>query len=254
MTQIDYKKVFSKLSHIKALSHDDKFDQIVQNIIMLTLNQGNSNLKTETEVAQSIVDIYGISIRELVIQSNIDKLISLGDIIKDPTDKHYVIIQSASYKINQRIIQANNLENNVKEQWFNELKNLIENINNEKLELLWLCLKSYLSNVFEQHGIQTIHLLNPNIKIDEEDQKGLSFIVDKIIKENNCYLPKEVLINSINQFIINADETRTNYISQLADATFTSFALTSDAEIVNFLNNRYNSLQLFLDTNFIFGI
>lgn len=254
MTQIDYKKVFSKLSHIKALSHDDKFDQIVQNIIMLAINQGKHNLKNETDVAQSIIDTYGISIRELVIQSNIDKLISLGELTKDRIYKHYLVAQSASNKINQRIAQANNLENNVKEQWFNELKILIENIDTDKLESLWLCLKSYLSNVFEQHGIQTIHLLNPNIKINEEDQKGLSFIVDKVIKDNNCHYSREVIINAINQFIVKADEIRTNYISQLADATFTSFALTSDAEIVNFLNNRYNSLQLFLDTNFIFGI
>ncbi|HEV7380156.1 MAG TPA: hypothetical protein VGN64_10205, partial [Dyadobacter sp.] len=65
---------------------------------------------------------------------------------------------------------------------------------------------------------------------------------------------REYLTAAINHFINDADETRTNYISQLADSTFTSFALTSDAETLNFLNQRYNHLQLFLDTNFIFGV
>ena len=39
MSTINFKKLFSKLSHIKALSHDQKFDQIIQNIVTHTLNQ-----------------------------------------------------------------------------------------------------------------------------------------------------------------------------------------------------------------------
>jgi hypothetical protein len=78
MTQIDYKKVFSKLSHIKAISHDQKFDQIVQNLIALALDQKvEENPKNETQVAARIKDIYGISIRLPIIISNIDKLLSL---------------------------------------------------------------------------------------------------------------------------------------------------------------------------------
>ncbi|OJW33219.1 MAG: hypothetical protein BGO54_08010 [Sphingobacteriales bacterium 46-32] len=255
IASIDYKKVFSKLSHIKALSHDDKFDQIVQNVIMLALNQGGgSKLKTEADVANKIVEIYGISIRLQIIQSNIDKLIALGDIAKDRVTKHYSISIAASAKINRRLEDANNLEARVKEKWFEELKLIIENLDDTKLSEFWNCLKSYLSYVFEQHGIQTLQLLNPNAQINEDDQKGLSSIVDKVIKENVCSFSKEELAIAINQFIIKADETRTSYTSQLADATFTSFALTSDAEIVNFLNTRYNNLKLFLDTNFIFGI
>ena len=61
MATIDYRKVFSKLSHIKALSHDDKFDQIVQNIIMLTLNQ-SLVIKLKNEVAVSNrIDVPGYS-------------------------------------------------------------------------------------------------------------------------------------------------------------------------------------------------
>lgn len=255
MTQIDYKKTFSKLSHIKALSHDGKFDQIVQNIILLTLNQGNFNNPTsEVEVANKIKDIYGISIRTLVIQSNIDKLMSVGEISKDRESKQFIVSHATSTKINKRLEDANELEISVKNKWFEELDLIIESLNTQKLSELWNCLKSYLCNVFEQHGIQTLHLLNPNAQINEDDQKGLTFIVDKIIKDNKCSQTKEVVSIAINQFIIKADEVRTNYISQLADATFTSFALTSDAEIVNFLNKRYNDLELFLDTNFIFGI
>ncbi|ABG57327.1 hypothetical protein [Cytophaga hutchinsonii] len=255
MTQIDYKKAFSKLSHIKALSHDQKFDQIVQNLITLALNQKvEENPKNEAQVAARINDIYGMSIRLPIILSNIDKLLSLGEITKDPLSKQLHVTPVISNKLKQRLEVASQLENRVKIGWYNELKAFNPDISDETLNTLWECLESYLCNVFEQHGIQTLHLLNPNAKIEEDDQKSLTDIIENIIKENNDSLSKEILIASINQFITNADETRTNFISQLADSTFTSFALTSDAETVNFLNERYNNLQLFLDTNFIFGI
>lgn len=255
MTQIDYKKVFSKLSHIKALSHDQKFDQIVQNLITHTLNQVNgNNPKNETELAKRISDIYGISIRIHVILSNLDKLQSQGEIIKDPTSKQYYVTQVVSTKLKKRIEEANKLEEDVRAGWFEELKLYIPSVSQETLEILWNCLKSYLCNVFEQHGIQTLNFLNPNLKINDDDQKGLLSIIEQILKEYKEPVSIEILSASINQFISNANEERTNYISQLADSTFTSFALTSDAETVNFLNQRYNNLQLFLDTNFIFGI
>lgn len=255
MQQLDYKKVFSKLSHIKALSHDQKFDQIVQNLITHTLNNVNgNNPKNETEVENKIKEIYGISIRTSVIISNLDKLLHAEEIIRDPNSKQYFVTQSTSIKLKQRLDDASDLENKVKLKWFEEIKIFINDISEEGLEKLWNLLKHYLSNVFEQHGMQTLNFLNPNIRINEDDQKNLIVIVETILKENGNPFTKEVLSSSINQFIINADEIRASYISQLADATFTSFALTSDAETVNFLNKRYNNLRLFLDTNFIFGI
>lgn len=255
MTQIDYKKVFSKLSHIKAISHDQKFDQIVQNLIVLALDQKvEENLKNETQVAARIKDIYGISIRLPIILSNIDKLLSLGEITKDPRSKQFHVTPEVSNKLKKRLEDASQLEKSVKDKWHDELKIITPELTPEILNKQWECLRLYLCNVFEQHGIQTLHLLNPNAKIEDDDQKSLTAIIENIIKENKDSISKDILISSINQFISNADVTRTNYISQLADSTFTSFALTSDAETVNFLNQRYNNLQLFLDTNFIFGI
>lgn len=255
MSNIDYKKVFSKLSHIKALSHDQKFDQIVQNLITHALNGTfDSKPKNEIEVSKMIKEVYGISIRDTVVQSNLDKLKDNGEIIRDGSSREYSITPTVAKRLSARLEEANANELAVKHKWFEELKLFITDISVEGLEKMWLLLKLYLSNVFEQHGIQTLNFLNPNLKIHEEDEKHLLTIVETILKENGDPFTKEEFASSINQFISNADEIRANYLSQLADSTFTSFALTSDAETVNFLNKRFNSLNLFLDTNFIFGI
>ena len=186
--------------------------------------------------------------------SNLDKLLRSGEIIKDPISKRFHVTQLIANKLKQRLEVANLLTISVRERWFEELKIYMPEFTLEKLNILWDCLCEYLSNVFEQHGIQTLQFLNPNLKINDDDQKNLDGIIESIIKKNSCPFAREVLSTSINQFITGADESRTNYLSQLADSTFTSFALTADAETVNFLNQRFRRLQLFLDTNFIFGV
>jgi hypothetical protein len=170
MTQIDYKKVFSKLSHIKAISHDQKFDQIVQNLITLALDQKvEQNPKNETQVADRIKEIYGISIRPPIILSNLDKLLSLGELTKDPHSKQFHVTPVVSNKLKQRLEYASKLEISVKDKWHEELKIVTPELTTEALNKLWDCLRMYLCKVFEQHGIQTLHLLNPNAKIEDED-------------------------------------------------------------------------------------
>jgi hypothetical protein len=255
MVDIDYKKVFSKLSHIKALSHDQKFEQIVQNIINYTLYQTLGQFpKNENDLAKKIKEVFGISIRPNVVLSNMDRLIAVGDLFRDKATREIKLEQTTLNKLKSRIEIANSLEQRVKEKWYDEIRELLKLSSTDNLEQYWDSLKTYLCGVFEQHGIQTLYLLNPNAKINEDDQKSLITIVESVLKGNKTGLTKENLTATINQFIVNANEERVAYISQLADATFTSFALTSDEETVNFLNKRYNELRLFLDTNFIFGI
>lgn len=254
MTQIDFKKVFSKLSHIKALSHDQKFDQVVQNLITYSIFNASSDLRSESEIVDTIKTIYGITIRLHIVQSNIDKLLSEGLITKDRVTKKISLSPTVGEKIEKRIHESIDLEKRVRDKWLLEISQVLDSIQPEKYDLLWKNLIDYLFNVFEQHGIETITLLNPSNNASSEDQKSLLVILDKVIAENKNEFEKEILALAINQFILKADQERTTYISQLVDATFTSFALTSDADTVNFLNNRLQNLLLFLDTNFIFGI
>lgn len=254
MTQIDYKKVFSKLSHIKALSHDQKFEQVVQNLITYAIYNSLNPLYTEQDVADSIQLTYGISIRLHIIQSNIDKLLNDGTVLKESTTKQINISSAISDKIAKRISDSSELENKVRNKWLLEVSHILTSIEPSKYEALWKNLTDYLFNVFEQHGIETLTLLNPSNNVSSDDQKGLISILEKVITDNNNEFEKETLVTAINQFILKADEERTTYISQLVDATFTSFALTSDSDTVNFLNNRLQNVLLFLDTNFIFGI
>lgn len=249
--QINYKKVFSQLSHIKALSHDQKFDAVIQNLIIysLVLNP-NIPIITDSDVQGCIKELFGITIRLHIVQSNIDKLLDSKEILRDREKRLSPSIATKS-NVQKRILEATKLEERVKTRWISELEYELASQSGEEI---WNCLKAYLYKVFEQHGVQTLNLLNPSMQPSNEEQINLTMILDEVISEGNYQLPKEALSNAINTFILDADEERVNYLSSLVDATFTSFALTADADTVNFLNSRLSNISLFLDTNFIFGI
>lgn len=254
MNAINYGKVFSNLCHIKALSHDNKFDEIVQHLVLNALCKvSKKELLGAKDIVAAINDIYGILLREHIVQSNLDKLISTGKIKQ--VDKVLHIHEQEAQNIEKKIQDISNLDLEVKTNWFYQVKTEFVEFSNEKLEILWESLQKYLSKVFEQHGIHTLKLLNPTIAIDDENGFNLNTLIEAIANDT----PTEnvdvlTLTKVINIFFQKADDKRVNYLAQLADATFTSYALTTDEQVQKFLNAGYPTLDLLLDTNFIFGI
>jgi hypothetical protein len=253
--RIDYTKTFANLCHIKALSHENKFEEIIKKLILYAICQNaKSVVKNENDLIGLINKSYGIKIRNSVILPCIDKLLHSKDIVRNPSTKQYLVSSTSVSSIQQRIEETKNIEKKVKENWEEELLENEKNIPKKEFGVLWGCLQTYLSLVFEQHGVQTAFVLNPNAKISEKEQKGLQTLAKEALTIKGNPIELDLFIFLVNQFIMKADEMRAAYIAQLADSTFTCYALSCDIEINSFLNNRFNGMQLFLDTNFIFGL
>ncbi|RRJ91570.1 hypothetical protein EG240_06075 [Paenimyroides tangerinum] len=255
MKELEFKKLFSKLSHIKALSTDSKFDEIVQNLVLFVLfNSQKLDLKNDNDIKKAIIEYYGINIKTSLIQPAIDKLLFTNKLIKDSTNKILYLSETSKKEIEQKNTENDEIQNSVKKNWFKEISKIYDFFQEEDFNELWTLLNKYLSAIFEKNGIQTINFLNPSIVKDDLDYRSNIIILESIFETENKKINIEVFEKTVNIFIQNADEIRAKYISQLADATFTSFALLSDDETKKFLNGKFSEMRLFLDTNFIFGI
>lgn len=255
MKELEFKKLFSKLSHIKALSSDSKFEEIVQNLVLFVLfNSQNKSLKNDNDIKQAIIEYYGINIKTSLVQPAIDRLLASNKILKDTSNKELHLAELSKIDIENKNIYNNNIEQKVKEKWFKEIYDKNHLLDETDFEELWNLLNVYLSSIFEKNGVQTLNFLNPSIVKDDLDYRSNILILESSYETKNSKLPLELFKDSVNIFIQNADETRAKYISQLADASFTSFALLSDDETKKFLNGKFSEMKLFLDTNFIFGI
>jgi len=255
MKELEFKKLFSKLSHIKALSHDSKFEEIVQNLVLFVIFNCNEKiLKNDNDLKEAIFDYYGINIKNSLIQPSLDRLIASSKIYKDSSSKRILLSESAKNEIERKNAENSDIEKNVKLNWYNEITSKYSFLEKSDLDELWILLNQYLSSIFEKNGVQTLNFLNPNIVKDDLDYRSNIIIIDSLFTSSNPKINLELYKDVVNIFIQNADEIRAKYISQLADATFTSFALLSDDETKKFLNGKFSEMRLFLDTNFIFGI
>ena len=255
MKELEFEKLFSKLSHIKALSSDSKFDEIVENLVLFAIyNSPEIPIKNDNDIKKIILDYYGLNIKTSLIQPSIDKLLNSNKIVKNTNTKVLFLNEEIKSEIENKNIENSNIEAKVKENWFKEVITKYDSLNYEDLEELWKLLNLYLSSIFEKNGIQTLNFLNPSIVNDDLDYRSNSNVLITTFKSSNEKLSLELYQETVNIFIQNADEIRAKYISQLADATFTSFALISDDETKKFLNGKFSEVKLFLDTNFIFGI
>ncbi|AZA64257.1 hypothetical protein EG345_05750 [Chryseobacterium carnipullorum] len=255
MKELEFKKLFSKLSHIKALSIDSKFEEIVQNLVLFVLfNSQEKSLKNDNDIKNSINDYYGINIKTSLIQPAIDKLLFLNKIVRDTSNRNLYLTEVSKMEIGNKNSENSNIEQTVKENWFKEVLNKYNFLEKRDFDELWKLLNIYLSSIFEKNGVQTLNFLNPSIVKDDLDYRSNILILESSYNNQHNKISFELFKDSVNMFIQNADEIRAKYTSQLADATFTSFALLSDDETKGFLNGKFSEMRLFLDTNFIFGI
>ena len=252
MRKIDYKEVFSKLSHIKALSSDKKIDEIIQNLILFGIYNSDNIIKTESDIRDCVENFYGINIRLILLQSNLDKLISLGKVLKNSSSKELSINSDIRKEIENNIKSNLLIEEEVRKKWFEVISSNYK-LEEDSLLQAWHILTEYFSKSFEKNGIQTVNFLTSTLKKESDFNNNLS-ILESIFTENEILIPRDIFINCLNSFIQNADKIIAKYISQLADAAFTSYALMTDEQTKNFLNSKFTDMRLFLDTNFIFGI
>ncbi|STC94225.1 hypothetical protein [Chryseobacterium carnipullorum] len=161
MKELEFKKLFSKLSHIKALSIDSKFEEIVQNLVLFVLfNSQEKSLKNDNDIKNSINDYYGINIKTSLIQPAIDKLLFLNKIVRDTSNRNLYLTEVSKMEIGNKNSENSNIEQTVKENWFKEVLNKYNFLEKRDFDELWKLLNIYLSSIFEKKWC-------PNIKFSK---------------------------------------------------------------------------------------
>ncbi len=252
-TATEFGIVFSRLCHVVTLTQDGKLEAAIESIV-INIFASNVNLAPATvaEIRESISQYFGVQLSEREIQEALDTHVAGANM--QFQDGAYTINPHISTQYQQRIEDANDLEREVKHEWFGEIKDLdFAKLDNWK-QSMWDCLTSYMARAFYQHGAQTIRLLDPNTPTSADDTVSLQSYANEARKLHCKEIPMHTVTQAIQRFFTSRKAARTKYVSQLLDATFTYFALTTDDVVARYLTETIPSVKIFMDTNFIFGL
>ena len=204
------------------------------------------------EMCQYINDLFSLHVAHHEVETALDQLLKTRGIWASYRNKLglSIVTQARLRKVLQDAIA---LQQSVQQKWFNELRTFYTELDKDKM---WKALSSYLVQVFRQHSMQAVALLGATTVLPPEQSQKLSELlittVAKHISQSHRQLAQEALASFLAQLAQDADGA--SYITQLANASFNYFALNAAPEVAQHLRTKLKNLELFFDTNFLFGI
>lgn len=212
----------------------------------------DDKLLSANDFVRSIEGLFGIKLLEHELQYAIDRLVKSKTLSIRP-DGSYALPVSIRRSIQRNLDETYELETEIRDTWAREIT--------EKYAILdfatiWKTLRAYLGKAFQRHGIQAVALLDPAVEISQEYSESLSAILGNVIDKEFPIEMRSIAQNAISGFMATTGNhpRRASYISQLADGAFNYYSLTIDPKIASDFRKNLSPLDLFFDTNFLFGI
>jgi hypothetical protein len=249
LPNLDLQQMYSFVAIQKSQDGDEVLRQLVLHSFLLT---ERSALQDADAIVNVLRDFFGLEINTERIQEALDYLAARKQIVRNVAGE-IDIVPILRGKLNRKVDEANKLQEKVKQQWLAECKALWPDLDET---LAWNTLEMYLTDVFKQHGMLTVSLLDPSVQVPPEYEQSMGAILQAALIQC-CDAPqRSVIEESVVGFFAQAgmDEDRATFIAQLTDATFSYVSLAVPPAVASQLRAQLKPLTLFLDTNVLFGL
>ena len=253
ITSKGFSQAFEQMCNFIAVAKTGAPRETVKGLVTLCLLVfGDEGYDSAQRFCETIETLLGIVVPIGQIQSALDELEAENSLSR-PAGTNYVLTPQLQITLRERVNDANNLEKQVKENWFEALDAVNVALSKEQL---WKALRAYLSRTFRRHGIQAAALVDPTIDTSPENEVSLSRILKEAVDDHFEAGHRDRACNHVSTFLaeLGAAPERRQYVSQLADGAFNFFLLEVPSDLAGQLRQRLNESVLFLDTNFLFGI
>ena len=249
----DFGKIFNRLCHIVALKQDGKLTAAIESIV-LTVFAFDTDFAPTTiaEIRDALAAYFGVQPSNREIQEATHSHIASAKMLYQ--NSTYTLSPHTAAEYQQRVADANELEEQVKREWLSEIADLDFAGSDNWQKSIWDCLNGYMAKAFFQHGAQTIELLDPNIPSSTDDTTSLQSYLNYARSRHCKNISERTLEQAVQRFFTSSSATKTQFAVQLLDGTFTYFALTTDGAVAKYLTERIPPAKIFLDSNFIFGL
>lgn len=247
----DFDRAFRQLCHFAALNKTDMVTGAVANLVATTLAL---DVRTDHRGADSIAAaafvLFGVQLEADQVAGAIRMLLEQARINRSMEGLLQLSAVEAQ-SIAGRIGAARTLEMTVREEWLSEIGSLLPD--DSLKDALWACLGTYLALAFRRHGAETIQLLAPAVSTRPPEGTLTGYLLDAI-NSSGLREHKDLAREALDVFFAHSTPSRSEYLAQALDGTFTFFAVTLDEATTHYLQTSLKPLTVFLDTNYIFGL
>lgn len=250
-----YSRTFRHLCHLVALSRNGKTKAAIDSLTTTTISLCHEEaLRDAADVIEAADAYFGVALCVSEVRSSIDRGLDNGTLVRRSTDRALTLTAAVQAAVEQRVADSDELEQAVRQEWSLELRALALAEADDKLDRYWSCLQAYMARAFRQHGALATELLGATARTVMDGDGSLTTAMDAAIEEKGLGAGRAQARKVLSSFFETTTAQRARYVAQLLDATFTFFALTVSDATASYLNRALQPLQLFLDTNYIFGL
>jgi len=249
----NFSTAFEQMCSIMAIGKTRNRSEVLAELVLQCLAfLPNEKISSAADIRSAIDGLLGIRIPEHEIQFSLDKLIEAQSIMKR-ADESFSLPQQMRKTIQDEIDETHRLDEDIRKTWAEEVASKYPALEFDKL---WKSLRVYLAGAFQRHGIQAVAMLDPSVEISDGYSESLSSILVSVISKEFPKESRSIATSAVSEFMATTGNhpRRAKYISQLADGAFNYYSLTIDAKIAEDFQKNLNQLDLFFDTNFLFGI
>jgi hypothetical protein len=251
---IDRPLLVNRICHLIVLTKEGKVETAVDTLVLALLaTDPTLSVSSAAELADAIEVYFGVRLNESLLEAALDRHVSAGRILRGPA-ANYFLAPHTRAEVEQRINDAARLEDEVRQEWIDSLPDECKPRAPNVEEQLWAALRQYLAVAFLRHGAETAQLLDPSYAAADPVGTSLSRYRADVIKDHCIDIHPALADQALRHFFRTTTPSRTKYMAQLLDGTFTVFALGVDDLTARYFRAELSPLKLFLDTNFIFGI
>lgn len=248
----DWERVVPHLCHLVALVRTGKVQSVVERAVALALVIDDvTPLTTVDQVVDVLRTVLGLHLAAPEAATAIEQLVDNGRLLRHPSSGRLVLSATERADIQGRIDAAAELQRRIKASWLEQVAAQGGPLTSIDHDLLWVCLTDFLARMFRQHGVNAIAFLTGT---DSPEDQGFGMHIDAAITQAGLHADRADVRTGIRLFLEHIDADRARYLAELLDGTFSFFALSVDDLAATYLGGTLPKLDLFLDTNVIFGM
>ena len=244
--------VLNRLCHHVVLRGRENVDAVVDRLLLVLLRiEPELRGATPEAIGEALKGYFSVEMRPTLLSDSVKRLLGSGALFRIAPTANLQLKPEIDTEIGKHIDESIALENAVRAHWVASCPPELQTP--ETSEELWRALQQFAASALLQHGAETALLLSPELAMPPSLQRSIGILMNEAIR--TCATERQGAAEAeIRRFFTAPVGDRARYIAQLMDGAFTFFALAVDEQTARFLKSKLAAVDIFLDTNVIFGI